>query len=790
MIVRGPRVRRLAFGAGGVLLLLVGWLAWPPGEPLSGAPLSTALYDRDGHLLGARIARDGQWRFPATAQVPDKLAQALVRFEDKRFYLHPGIDPLALARALRLNWRAGRSVSGGSTLTMQLVRLSRGNPPRTLGEKAIEALLALRLELHYSKAELLALYASHAPYGGNVVGAEAAAWRYFGRAPEQLSWAEAATLAVLPNSPALIHPGRGRERLLRKRDGLLERLQAEGRLSAMELQLALREPLPGAPRALPRAAPQLLDTLAARRDAPARLRSTLDGALQAEVERLLAARASANGRQGVRHAAAVVLDNSSLDTLAYVGNSPALDADSEGAAVDLVQAERSTGSILKPFLFAAAVQDGRIQPSALIPDVPVRFQSFRPENFDRQFRGAVRASEALALSLNVPAVHLLRGYGQERFYDLLVGLGMRSLHRRPDDYGLSLILGGAEGRLWDMVQLYAQLARISEAGQDRARSRYAYARLLRDQPMDEPRAADFGAGAAWLTLEALREVGRPEEEAHWKSFSSALPLAWKTGTSYGLRDGWALGVTPQHTLAVWVGNASGEGRAGLTGASMAAPLLFDIAHRLGDQGRFTAPLANLRAITVCRDDGYLPSQGCATESRRIPSDAHFETVSPWHQTVHLDPGGRWRVDSRCQAVDAMVHVSWFVLPPVMEYYRRPHDSHYRALPDWRPDCREGGDSARAFDLVYPQPGIAVFIPTDLGGRRSQLVLKAVHRDVAAVLHWHLDGDYLASTQAPHQLALDLAPGMHELTLVDAEGGRLARAFEVLGAESPGADPAR
>ena len=782
MTQRGSRVRRFAIATGGALLLsALVWLIWPPGEPLAGAPLSTALYDRDGQLLGARIARDGQWRFPATAEVPDKLAQALIRFEDKRFLHHPGVDPLALARALRLNWRAGRSVSGGSTLTMQLVRLSRGNPPRRLGEKLIEALLALRLELHYSKSELLALYASHAPYGGNVVGAEAAAWRYFGRAPEQLSWAEAATLAVLPNSPALIHPGRGRERLQRKRDGLLARLQAEGRLSAMELQLALREPLPGSPRALPRAAPQLLDTLAARRDAPARLLSTLDGALQTDVERLLAARAAANGRQGVRHAAAVVLDNRSLETLAYVGNSPVLDADSEGAAVDLVQAERSTGSILKPFLFAAAVQDGRIQPSALVPDVPVRFKSFRPENFDRQFRGAVRASEALALSLNVPAVHLLRSYGQERFYDLLVRLGMGSLHRPPDDYGLSLILGGAEGRLWDMANLYAQLARISEAGQDRARSRFAFARLLRDQPAEAPRAADFGAGAAWLTLEALREVGRPEDEAHWKSFSSALPLAWKTGTSYGLRDGWALGVTPRHTIAVWVGNASGEGRAGLTGAAMAAPLLFDIAHRLGDQGRFTAPLANLRAITVCQDDGYLPSQGCDTESRRIPSDAHFETVSPWHQTVHLDPSGRWRVDSRCQPVDAMRHASWFVLPPVMEAYRRPHDSRYRPLPDWRPDCRDGGDSGRPFDLVYPQPGIAVFIPTDLGGKRSQVVLKAVHRDPAATLHWHLDGDYLASTQPPHQLALDLAPGVHELTLVDAEGGRLVRSFEVLGA---------
>lgn len=780
-MLKGVR-RPVRIGIATLLLAAIAWLAWPPPIPLADAPLSTALHDRDDRLLSARIAADGQWRFPERAALPDKLVQALLRFEDHRYFHHPGVDPLALARALRLNLGAGRTVSGGSTLTMQLVRLARGNPPRTLGEKAIEAAQAIRLELHHSKPRLLALYLAHAPFGGNVVGAEAAAWRYFGRAPEDLSWAEAATLAVLPNAPSLIHPGRGRARLLAKRDRLLARLHDEGRLSALELESALREPLPGAPRPLPRLAPQLLDTLAARAGAPARLRSTLDATLQADTERLVAARASANARQGVRHAAAIVIDNVRLETLAYVGNNPALPPDAEGAAVDIVQAPRSTGSILKPFLFALAVQDGRIQPSALLPDVPVRFRNFRPENFDRQYRGAVRAGEALALSLNVPAVHLLRGYGVERFYDQLQRLGMGSLARPPSHYGLSLILGGAEGRLWDMAVMYAQLARISEAGQDRARSRYAEVRLLHDATVAPARAADFGAGAAWLTLEALREVGRPEEEGYWKRFASALPLAWKTGTSYGLRDGWALGVTPRHTIAVWVGNASGEGRAGLTGAAMAAPLLFDLAHRLGDTAPFTVPLASLRWIEVCQDDGWLPSQGCATEPRRVPSDARFETVSPWHRTVHLDPSRRWRVDSRCQPVSEMLAQSWFVLPPVLEHYRRPHDSRYRPLPDWRPDCRNGGDGGRAFDLVYPQPGLAVYIPTDLGGRRSQLVLKAVHRDPAAVLHWHVDGDYLASTQGTHQLALDLPAGLHRLALIDGDGERLERSFEVLGPE--------
>lgn len=781
MLLRHPA--RVLTGV--VLLAAAAWFWQALPAPLFAPPLSTALYARDGSLLAARIATDGQWRLAASATVPDPLAQALIAAEDQRFHRHPGVDPLALARALRLNLQRGRVVSGGSTLSMQVVRLARGNPPRTLPEKALEALLALRLELGHSKAEILALYAAHAPFGGNVVGLEAAAWRYFGRPPDQLSWAEAATLAVLPNSPGLIHPGRARARLEAKRNALLQRLVARGMLTAAQRELALSEPLPLAPKPLPQAAPHLLDTLAAQHPQQARLDSTLDPTLQREVSRLLAQRAALNARQRVGNAAALVIDNTTLEVLAYVGNRPLDGAprDEGGTAVDIIRRPRSTGSVLKPFLFTAAVQEGRIQPGTLIADVPVRYEGFRPENFDRGYRGAVPAAEALALSLNVPAVHLLRSYGQARFYDVLARLGMSTLFRAPDGYGLSLILGGAEGTLWDVASLYAQLARITTQGQPQKRSRYGALRVLKDETRVADRAADFGAGAAWLTLRALREVGRPGEESYWKSFSSALPLAWKTGTSYGLRDGWAVGVTPLHTIAVWVGNASGEGQAGLTGAGMAAPLLFDIAHRLGTRQGFVTPWQDLREITVCKDDGYLPSRGCETTTALIPLDAHFETVSPFHQTVQLDASERWRVDSRCEPVAAMVQKTFFVLPPAMEAYRRPQDARYRPLPRWRSDCVPG-PSNRAFDLLVPQAGVDVFIPTELGGRRSKLVLQAVHRDATSPLHWHLDGNYLASSQAPHQLALDLAPGEHTLVLVDGEGQRLQRRFTVLTTETP------
>lgn len=769
-----------------VLLIAAATFWWSLPPKLFDQPLSAAIYDHSGQLLGARIADDGQWRFDTPARVPEKLATSVMQFEDKRFRWHPGVDPLAMARAVWLNLSSGSIRSGGSTLSMQVIRLARGNPARTFGEKALEAMLAIRLELRYSKDEILSLYTGHAPFGGNVVGMEAAAWRYFGHSPEHLSWAEAATLAVLPNSPALIHPGRGRKLLLAKRNRVLEGLHAAGTLDALEYQLALAEPLPGAPRALPRLAPHLLDTLAARDPNATHLNTTLDRAMQQSVTRIINNRAQAYAAQGVHNAAAIVVDNHSLQVRAYVGNSAADERqfDSErGHAVDVIQSPRSTGSLLKPFLFAAMVQDGALQPSSLVPDVPMHFTGFKPENFDRSYRGAVRARDALAQSLNVPAVYMLREYGLDRFYDLLRQMDMSTLTRAPDNYGLTLILGGAEGRLWDMAQMYANLARISESGRRRGALRYAHLRVQAADDQQLGAATAIGSGAAWLTLEALQEVSRPELDRNWKNFASSRKLAWKTGTSFGQRDGWAVGVTPRYTVGIWVGNASGEGRAGLTGAAMAAPVLFDVLNELDDGGWFAMPQVNLKQVRVCRDDGYLPSDSCETEDQWVPADAHFQTVSRFHRTVHLDAAQLWRVDSRCERVGAMVHKSWFVLPPAQEYFYRMRNAAYRRVPDYRPDCRklvQAEAAQRPFEIVYPDSSSAIYIPDDFGGQRGRVVFEAVHRVDDATLYWHVDDGYAGVTRTFHKLALDLPAGEHRLTLVDDEGHRQTRRFTVLG----------
>jgi len=765
------------------------YLLWPAPSPLFPDERSAVLMASDGSLLGARIADDGQWRFPAGAAVPAKFATAITTYEDRRFGYHPGVDPLALARALWLNLGQGDVVSGGSTITMQVARMARGNRPRTYPQKTLEIGLSLRLEVGRDKDEILSLYADNAPFGGNVVGLEAAAWRYFGRAPADLSWAETAMLAVLPNSPALIHPGRNRDRLREKRDRLLRELALRGEIDEVQLALALLEPLPEEPVALPRLAPHLLETLvrAHEPDGLRRFESTLSAPLQRSVDRIVREWSPSLASMGIDNAAVLVVDNRDFDVVAYVGNSRWAVSDGSGYAIDLVHRPRSTGSILKPLLFARMLDAGEILPTTLVPDVPSQFAGYMPENYDRTFRGAVPARDALARSLNVPAVWMLSRHGVDRFYDFLAGFGMSTLHRQPQEYGLTLILGGSEGTLWDLTAMYANLVHVAEGGRAAEGARVTRPRLLASE---EPRTGGpvgVSVGAAWLTLEALKEVVRPGDDAHWRLFEDAPEVAWKTGTSWGHRDAWAIGSTARHTVGVWVGNATGEGRPELTGVGTAAPILFDVFNRLERVSWGPRPERALRTVDVCRDDGYLPVAECEEASTLAPFDAHFEKTSPHHRRVHLDADGAWQVDSRCEDVGGMTHRTWFVLPPGQEYFYRRNHSGYRTLPAYRPDCRSA-EASSAMEFLYPATGTSVYIPVDLNGEKGRVVFGVAHRRSDAVLHWHLDDRYLGTTRSFHEQALDIPPGRHTMTVVDQRGESVRTAFEVLDKEASEGGP--
>jgi penicillin-binding protein 1C len=777
---------------------LAWWFCIP--EPLFNSPYSTILLGRDGELLGARIAADGQWRFPAEDGVPKRFAVALVVFEDKRFYEHNGVDLAAIARAARSNIQGGRVVSGGSTLTMQIARRIRNRSQRSLIDKLIETAMAMRIEQRYSKQEILKVYAANAPFGGNVVGLEAAAWRYFGRSAHRLSWAETCTLAVLPNSPSLIHPGRNRVRLQAKRDRLLRKLHEQGVINALDLEVSLREPLPAAPLPLPQTAPHLLETLRAQTPRTYRFETTLDAHLQTTASQIVHDRATELAQQDIHNAAAIIIDNSTFEVVAYVGNARWSINNDHGLAVDIVQRPRSTGSILKPLLYAAMLESGDILPRTLIPDIPTQYSGYMPENYDHSYSGAVPADVALAQSLNVPAVRMLQQYGVSRFYDLLQHAGISTLRRKPDEYGLTLILGGAEAKLWDIAAAYANLADI--ASQLHATSPQPYRRisLLKTSEQthtaspqthpyrhvslltapEQPRGtAEIGPASAWLTLNALLEVPRPGDEGHWKNFASARKIAWKTGTSWGLRDAWAIGTSAHYTVGVWVGNATGEGRPGLTGSTAAAPLLFQLFNRLDAGPWFTRPDRQMKRVETCRNDGYLANGYCDIETLWIPRQSHFSRTSPYNVPIHLDATGRYRVNDACESVMRMKHTNGFVLPPAQEFYYRRTRADYRAPPPWRSDC-EATNSKAPMDFLYPNAATRVYIPIDLAAKKGRVVFEAVHRDNDAVLYWHLDQHYVATTRTFHSEALDIAPGAHVITVVDQAGNRMSRSFEVIG----------
>lgn len=753
------------------------------------APCSTLLYSAEGELLGARIAPDGQWRFPATDSLPDRFVDCLLTYEDKRFFYHPGIDPAAIVRAIRLNGKAGRVVSGGSTLTMQLARIARGNQDRTFYEKTIEMCWALFLETTYSKQEILNLYASHAPFGGNVIGLETAAWRYFGRSASELSWAESATLAVLPNSPALIHPGRNRKQLKEKRDRLLASLQKKGILEETEYELACMEPLPEAPLPLPNDAPHLLERLAAEQPGQ-RIQTSVRQALQRQTQALVNRYAREYSSNHIYNLAAIVADVETGEVLAYAGNATYPADERRGNQVDIITSPRSTGSILKPFLYAGMLHDGLLLPSMLVSDVPLNINGFSPHNYNKTFYGAVPAHVAIERSLNVPLVRMLSQYNTGRFMSLLKSWGMTTLRFSEEHYGASLILGGAEGTLWNLSGMYASMSRVLKHYRT-YNGRYNPADIHpltpfpaeRKEPirsLTDSRLTDkalLSSAALWYTFEAMSALNRPEEEADWQQFESMKRIAWKTGTSYGGRDAWAIGTTPRYVVGVWAGNASGEGRPGLTGVGNAAPVLFDLFSLLPGGEWFDLPYDETLPLVICRNSGHKASPYCEqTDTLYMPLSGNNTGICPYHKLVHLSADGRYRVNSSCESVDRMISRPWFVLPPAQEYYYRNYHIDYIPLPPVKPGC--GQDLNRQIELIYPEHNAILYLPKGFSGKSEKFIFKAAHARRDATIYWHLDESYLGETTENHQISCSVSQGKHLLTLIDNEGNQKKIQFEV------------
>ncbi|UYU51103.1 penicillin-binding protein 1C [Bacteroides nordii] len=757
-------------GGGIITLLLIGYIFCLPRQ-LFHVPYSTVVTDRNNELLGARIAPDGQWRFPPRTTTPAKIQACFIEFEDNHFFHHWGVNPVSIGRAAYQNLKAGRVISGGSTITMQTIRLARNNP-RTFSEKFIEMIWATRLEFRYSKDKILSLYVSHAPFGGNVVGLDAAAWRYFGHSADDLSWAEAAMLAVLPNSPAMIHLSKSRQALLDKRNRLLTRLHTKGVLDDSSYELALSEPLPQEPKPLPQIAPHLTDYFYQTRNGNYSV-STIDRGIQLQIEELIERWNGEFSRSDIRNIAILVIDVQKNQPIAYCGNVH-FNKTNSGNQVDIIRSPRSTGSILKPFLYYAMLQEGSILPHTLLPDIPININGFAPQNFSQQFEGAVPASEALARSLNIPTVTMLQRYGVPKFYNFLKQTGISTLTRPASHYGLSLILGGAEGTLWDITCAYTDMARCLK-GLDKTNCSLLLSDSAHNALSVVP-TSSFSPCAVWQTFDAIKEVNRPEE-IDWRTIPSMQTIAWKTGTSYGFRDAWAVGVTPRYAVGVWVGNATGEGKPGLVGARTAGPVMFDVFNLLPSSPWFVRPSEGFVDAEVCHLSGHLKGRFCEETDTILILPAGLKTEAcPYHHRINLSADGTQRIYESCINTEAAIQKNWFTLPPVWEWYYKQRHPEYKTLPPFKPRC--GEDILRPMQFVYPTMNARIFLPKQMDGSKSQLTFELVHSVPQATVYWHLDNNYLAETQDFHKISLLPSSGKHTMTAVDNEGNTVSVTFFV------------
>lgn len=771
--------------SGCFLVLLIGLLV-PIPRQLFDYPYATVLESSEGQLLGARIASDGQWRFPPADSLPENYKICLLEFEDKHFYKHPGINPFSIIRAIRQNYNAGTIVSGGSTITMQIARMARGNRARTIPQKLIEVWLALRIELKYTKDEILQIYAHNAPFGGNVVGIAAASWRYYGRSLHELSWAEAANLAVLPNAPGMVFPGTNDRTLLLKRNRILVAILENQVIDSTTFKLSIREPLPGKPKSLPMIAPHLLDKSMADGFAETNINSTIDYKLQKSVNKIVNDYHRIFSFKQINNAAALVADIESGDVLTYIGNVGMKGLNDHGQQVDIISSRRSPGSLLKPILYALSIDKGIITPKHLLPDIPVYYQGFAPQNFDKKFKGAVPANLALRSSLNVPFVSLLRDYSYEQFHYDLKNLGIVSLDKPAGHYGLSIILGGGEVTLWEMAGLYASMARslhtyTREKGIKRYNSHdFRSLNYMIDQEKEDAeltKDSKISASSTWHMLKAMQELRRPDSETNWQQFGSSKSIAWKTGTSYGHKDAWAIGLNSKYVVGVWLGNADGEGRPDLTGVLAAAPLMFRIFETLGGNGNFQMPIADMEMIKICRQSGEKASNLCPDlDIVPISRSASKTPTCKYHRIVHLDQAGNYQVNSICYPVEKMLEKPWFILPPAQAWYYKQFHTNYQEPPEFLEGCIHEGDF---LEMIYPKRFTKVFVPVEIDGNPGRIVFEAAHRNPDTKVYWYLNDQYIGETTHGHQMGIFPSTGMHLLSLVDEVGRSLSIPFEAV-----------
>jgi len=768
-------------------------------------PAALVVADRDGEPLRFFLPADGRWRLPVRlSELPSELPRALVASEDRRFYSHAGVDPLAALRAAWTDLRARAVVSGASTIPMQIARMAEPRR-RTVWSKARESFRALQLERRFGKRELLEIYLNLLPYGGNVEGVGAAAWFYFGKPPDRLSLGEIALLTALPRSPLRYDPTagvRGNRAARVARDRVLLQLRARGTFEAAEIAEALRQPVPRTRRRPPFSAPHWTELVASRLprfQQPAtgergeRVRTTLDRRLQRIAEEQVGRRIGELRGVGIGNAAVVVIENAppagaysaassraaGRAVRALVGSAGFFDRARQGQ-VDGAAARRSPGSTLKPFLYAMAIDEGRVLPDSYILDVPTDYGGYVPENYDERYRGRVTVREALIHSLNAAAVRLLSEVGLTDFHQLLLRGGLQTLDRPSAKYGLPLILGDGEVTLLDLTNLYATLA---EGGLHRP------LRLIAGPGAEPPPQRLFSPEAAWAVSEILTDLRRPDLPEAWDITRDAPGVAWKTGTSYGHRDAWAVGWSDRYTIGVWAGNFDGRPVKGISGSQHAGPLLFDLFRAVergggaaGEPGTAAGPRrppgVHLEEIEVCALSHELPGPFCPSRIRvsYLPGRSLLASCA-LHRQVLVDADSGDLLAGDCVGTRPHRFRLLTLYPPELAAWWRSQGNEVEDVPRLHPDCRgiPAGDPPR---IVSPQAAIAYRLRRDAPAQFQRIPLVAQAGPGASRLFWYQDGLLVATNAPAEKVFLSPERGPHRLVVTDDLGRSTGLSYKV------------
>ncbi len=720
---------------------------------------STVILDEKGDYLRVYLDSNEQWHLLYNDTIPDKLKTSILKFEDERFYSHPGINPFSLVRALYSNIKEGRVVSGGSTITMQTARLFL-NKDRTLINKIREAFIALKLELFYTKDEILLMYLNNAPYGSNIVGIRSAAYKYYGKVLEQLTWAEAALFAVLPNNPSNLYPGRNSQKLKEKRDRLLSTLMNQGYINQQQLENSKREAIPTSHYSFPFIAPHLGDKL--KQGSKDEYKTTISKDLQLKIESLALNEGAYLSSMGIKNIAILVSNTQTHEVKAYIG-SQAYFSSSTNGFVDGIQALRSSASILKPFIYGYALEKGLITPNSLIEDINKSYGILLPKNFDKKYRGITNVTEALQKSLNIPAYEVTQRIGVYDAVSVLKSVGMKSLFREPSSYGLSICIGGAETNLWDLSEMYQTLGNYGK---------YSGLKLLQNDKSNEKKTL-LSPAASYQILDILKGVKKPAP--FMTEFSN---FSWKTGTSNGFRDAWAVGLDPQWTIAVWAGNFTGEGNPHLSGREIAGSILFKVLETLPNNNNpfFVKPWDDFKQIPVCAVSGFSPSKYCQdTLWIDVPQTAFLLPKCSYHKQIIVDEKESMQVCSNCWKIISHKAIRVLDYPPTVDYYLQEAGTSYPEIPAHNPDCSMISSNSELI-IKYPIPNSHIYLPVDLSGKLNYFQAEAYTSD--EIIYWFLDDTFLAQTNGVHKLDITTSPGKKVLFLVTSQGLSKKIYFEI------------